>query len=279
MRRATARVAIFCFALLALAVGLAEAQEQQGAASPASAPFAGATISDWKGKIQLNLPGQPPSAPARSEILPAGTVLQTESGRLLLHLNDGSQILIGPHTRLLVQQPAPSDHSYFQILFGRIRAFVSKQTGGAAPFQLGTPSAVIAVRGTEFDIEVNRLHVTQVDVFEGLVEVSGRRGTGRSVLLEPGFSTRVGIDGFPEEPRPTDEIRPEIERPQLGEWELRDVKELREIGERHGVERELETEREIEKEVASEISEMLERKDVSEQPEVKVEIKGGSEPD
>ncbi len=181
MRRATSSIAILCFALLALAVGPAAAQEQQ-ATPPVSAPFAGATISDWKGKIQLNLPGQPPSTPARSEVLPAGTILETESGRLLLHLSDGSQILIGPHTRLLVQQPAPSDQSYFQILFGRIRAFVSKQTGGAGAFQLGTPSAVIAVRGTEFEIEVNRLHVTEVDVFEGLVEVSGRRAR----VFDPG---------------------------------------------------------------------------------------------
>lgn len=275
MKCATSSMAIFCFALLALAVGSAAAQEQQAAAP---APFAGAIISDWKGKIQLNVPGKPPSAPARSEVLPAGTVLETASGRLLLHLRDGSQILIGPHTRLLVQQPAPSDHSYFQILFGRIRAFVSKQTGGSGPFQLGTPSAVIAVRGTEFEIEVNRLRVTEVDVFEGLVEVSGRGGTGPPVLLEPGFSTRVGIDGNPEEPRVTDEIRPEVELPQREEKDLRDVKDLREIGHRRERDRESEMEQKLEKEVAKEILEMMERQEVSEQPEVRVEIKGGGGP-
>src|SRR5258708_39898947 len=140
MRRATRSIAIFCFALLTMAVGSAAAQEQQAAMSPASAPFAGATISDWKGKIQLNLPGQHPSAPARSEVLPAGTVLETESGRLLLHLSDGSQILIGPHTRLLVQQHAPSDRSYFQILFGRIRALPGKPTAGPRSFRRGTAS-------------------------------------------------------------------------------------------------------------------------------------------
>ncbi len=104
------------------------------------------------------------------------------------------------------------------------------------------------------------------------------RAWWKSLDAEPGFSTRVGIDGFPEEPRPTDEIRPEIERPQPGERELRDVKDLTEIGERHGVGHELEMEREIEKELASEISEMMERQEVSEQPEVEIETKGGSEP-
>jgi hypothetical protein len=278
MKCGSARIAIFLFAYFGLAVGSATAQDQRPVAGPTSAPFAGATISDWKGKIQLNLPGQSPSAPARNETLPAGSVLQTESGRMLLRLSDGSQILIGPHTRLLVQQPVPSDRNYFQILFGRIRAFVSKQTGGSGPFELGTPSAVIAVRGTEFEIEVNRLHVTEVDVYEGLVEVSGRGGIGRSVLLEPGFSTRVGIDGFPEEPKPTNEIRPEVERPQREEKDLRDVKNLGEIADRREMDRESKIEQELEKEVATEISGMMERQEVSEQPEVQIEVTTGPEP-
>jgi hypothetical protein len=170
---------------------------------------------------------------------------------------------------LLVQEPALSDRTYFQILFGKIRAFVSKQTGGAAPFQLGTPSAVIAVRGTEFDVQVNRLHVTEVDVIDGLVEVSGRGGTGSSVLVEPGFSTRVGTDGFPEEPRPTDTIRPEIERPQSGERDLRDVKELREVSEQQGLEGEIE--QALENDAASEPSDAREPHGVSEQAEVQNE--------
>lgn len=64
------------------------------------------------------------------------------------------------------------------------------------------------VRGTHFDVEVNSRNVTEVDVVDGLVEVYGRTGTRGSVLLEPGFSTRVGMGLDPEQPEPTDEIRP-----------------------------------------------------------------------
>src|SRR5262249_29569985 len=156
------------------------------------------------------------------------------SGRLLLRLSDGSEVLVRSHTRLLLQQPSIIDPSYFQLLLGRIRALIKKRTGGTAPFELGTPSAVIAVRGTQFDVEVNQRNVTEVDVADGLVEVYGRGPSRGSVLVEPGFSTRVGIDTDPEQPRPTDEIRPEIER--LG----RD-REDREIGERRGLEGELES--------------------------------------
>jgi hypothetical protein len=140
---------------------------------------------------------------------------------LLLRLSDGSEVIVRAHTRLLVQQPSLSDPSYFQLLLGRIRAFISKRTGGAVPFELGTPGAVIAVRGTQFEVEVNSRNVTEVDVVDGLVEVYGRNATGESVLLQPGFSTRVGMDSGPERPVPTHEMRPEVERPGSGENEIR----------------------------------------------------------
>jgi hypothetical protein len=78
---------------------------------------------------------------------------------------------------------------------------------------MGTPSAVIAVRGTRFDVEVNRNGVSEVDVFEGLVEVASAKLPGVSVLVSPGMSTRVGVGTAPETPVPTREIRPDVEVP------------------------------------------------------------------
>jgi hypothetical protein len=207
MKRTSVRSAIFTIVFFWAAVGLATAQDQQPNAAPASAPFAGATISQWKGNIHLNLPGQPSSTPILGEMLPPGTVLDTGGGRLLLQLADGSQVLIRAHTRLMVQQPTPTERGYFELLLGRIRATINKRTGGAPPFELGTPSAVIAVRGTQFEVEINQHQETEVDVIEGVVEVISKH-TGTSVLVGPGSSTRVGINTPPETPRPTAEMRP-----------------------------------------------------------------------
>jgi len=207
MKRVFASSGLFAIAFLWLSLGLACAQDQQSNPASVSAPFAGATISQWKGNIHLNLPGQAPSAPSLGETLPAGTVLDTGGGRLLLQLADGSQVLVRAHTRLTLQQPTPTDRSYFQLLLGRIRAIITKRTGGALPFELGTPSAVIAVRGTQFELEVSRQQETEVDVFEGVVEVISRH-TGASVLVEAGSSTRVGMNTPPETPRPTPEMHP-----------------------------------------------------------------------
>jgi hypothetical protein len=53
--------------------------------------------------------------------------------------------------------------------------------------------------------------VTEVDVFDGLVEVAAPTILGSSVLVSPGFSTRVGMGTAPESPVPTREIRPDVE--------------------------------------------------------------------
>ena len=190
------------------------AQAQNPVAGLPSAPFAGAIISEWKGEVHVQLPATSVAAPQRRQVLPAGTVIETGEGRLVLVLrSDESEIIVQPHTRLVVSEPVPGNWNTIEILLGRVRAYIRKRTGGAPPFQMGTPSAVIAVRGTRFDVEVNGHGVSEVDVFDGLVEVASTTVSGSSVLVSPGFSTRVGMGTPPEPPVPTGEIRPGVEAP------------------------------------------------------------------
>jgi hypothetical protein len=53
---------------------------------------------------------------------------------------------------------------------GRIRAAFDKITG-SEPRVVQTPGALLAVRGTEFEVQVDRSGNTTVDVWEGIVEV------------------------------------------------------------------------------------------------------------
>jgi hypothetical protein len=69
---------------------------------------------------------------------------------------------------------------------------------------MGISSAVIAVRGTRFDIEVNSSGISEIDVFTP---------TGAPVLVSPGRSSRMVSGAAPETPVPTREIRPDIEVP------------------------------------------------------------------
>jgi uncharacterized membrane protein YgcG len=203
---------IFSLIGLVLFCASAVAQEtQQG--TTASAPYAGATISDFKGKVSIQLPAQAFAAPVRGEILPPETTVSTDDGRLLLKLSDGSDVLVRAHTKLLLKQPEASGWKYFQLLMGRVRTQIQKRMGGSPAFQIGTPSAVISVRGTKFDVEVDRRGFTEVDVDEGVVELEAVTGRGQSVLITAGFSSRVGMEGGPEAPRPTQDLRPQLDRP------------------------------------------------------------------
>jgi len=195
--------------VLALYCACAAAQQTPAA----SAPYAGATISDFKGKVSIQLPAQSFAAPVRGEVLPPDTTVNTDEGRLLLKLSDGSDVLVRPHTKLLLKQPETSGWKYFQIMIGRVRTQIQKRMGGSPAFQIGTPSAVISVRGTKFDVEVDRRGFTEVDVDEGVVELEAVTGRGESVMITAGFSSRVGMETGPEVPRPTQDLRPQLDRP------------------------------------------------------------------
>jgi hypothetical protein len=195
---------------LALYCACAAAQQ---APATANAPYAGATISDFKGKVSIQLPAQAFAAPVRGEVLPPDTTVNTDEGRLLLKLSDGSDVLVRPHTKLLLKQPEASGWKYFQLMIGRVRTQIQKRMGGSPAFQIGTPSAVISVRGTKFDVEVDRRGFTEVDVDEGVVELEAVTGRGQSVMITAGFSSRVGMETGPEVPRPTQDLRPQLDRP------------------------------------------------------------------
>jgi hypothetical protein len=202
---------VFRTVLFLICCGLLAAQEPPSGA--AKLPYAGATVSEFKGSVSIQLPGQALHAPSRGEILPAEATVSTEDGRLLLRLSDGSNLLVRPNTRLVLKQPEESGWRYLQLLLGRVRAEVQKRLGGSSGFQMGTPSAVISVRGTRFEVEVNREGLTEVDVHEGVVQLDSAKGLGESVMIRAGFSSRVGFDAGPESPRPTRDMRPELDRP------------------------------------------------------------------
>src|SRR6516225_4883645 len=133
------------FSIIATALFCACAAAQQAPPAAVSVPYAGATISDFKGKVSIQLPAQALTAPLRGEVLPPESTVSTDDGRLLLKLADGSDVLVRPHTKLVLKQPETSGWKYFQMMIGRVRTSIQKRLGGSPAFQIGTPSAVISV--------------------------------------------------------------------------------------------------------------------------------------
>lgn len=154
------------------------------------------------------------------EELAAGDVIKTfKGGRLVLGLTDGSQAIIGEQTVVEIADLSRSPRTIFNVLRGKTRIKIEKMGGRPNPYRVNTPTAVIAVRGTLFDVLVSGRE-TRVLVHEGEVAVSNVSSPNVLVVLPPGWATRVREGRPPESPgtfRPgrnndTFEPRPEARR-------------------------------------------------------------------
>lgn len=73
-----------------------------------------------------------------------------------IKFSDQSLVLIGSNTMVEISQFNVTDNlrtSKMKLDFGKIRAFVSKFMNGGSTFEVTTPNAVLAARGTEFYVE------------------------------------------------------------------------------------------------------------------------------
>jgi hypothetical protein len=192
------------------------ARGQTNSTNIPSLPPGGALVLDLSGTLDVHGPDGGKLSVKRDTPLPEGTTIETgRESKILLRLDDGSEVLLVSQSSLLLQREyQQSGTSLFQLLLGRLRAVVTKRYTGTPSFQLGTPTAIVAVRGTRFYVEVNSHEVTEVDVEQGTVQVTSHNDQDDFVLVQPGFSTRVGPDMIPETPSPTDSIRPDLREQQ-----------------------------------------------------------------
>ncbi len=90
--------------------------------------------------------------------------------------------------------------SRLNLIDGRLDTRVTPATGPGSRFQIQTPSAISAVRGTEYRAAVkDNGGASNIEVLEGSVGVAGGN-KGR--LVPAGFGTRVVTDQQPAVPRP-----------------------------------------------------------------------------
>ncbi len=163
------------------------------------------------GPATLTSPGKPVSAVKLKDKVRPGEAVSTGGGSaLLLQLDDGSTVEVYPGTHLMVQDQGHSTwRSFLEVLLGTVKIHVEKLSGRPNNKSVTTPAAIIAVRGTTFDIRVDQEATTQVAVEEGLVSVASLLQAEQAVVLGPGFQTIVRHGQSPAPPqRTTDPIAP-----------------------------------------------------------------------
>jgi hypothetical protein len=127
-------------------------------------------------------------------ILNPGDRIDTRGGgRVVIDLSDGSMVVVAPESIVVLKdfRDAASLRELFEITLGMVRVKINHFAGKPNPNRMNSPTASIAVRGTEFSIEVDAQGGTQVVVFEGAVEVASLANPDRRVLIEAGRGVLV----------------------------------------------------------------------------------------
>ncbi|HET6194736.1 MAG TPA: FecR family protein, partial [Acetobacteraceae bacterium] len=146
------------------------------------------------GQAILLTPGLAPLALTAGYILSPGDRIDTRGGgRVVIDLSDGSMVVVSPESVVTLKdyRAAASLRELFGITLGMVRVKINHFAGKPNPYRMNSPTASIAVRGTEFSIEVDAEGATQVVVYEGAVEVASLTDPDRRVLIEAGRGVLV----------------------------------------------------------------------------------------
>ena len=122
------------------------------------------------------------------ELGPGDKIDTHGGGRVVIELTDGSMIVVQPDSTIVIKdfRAAVSLREFFDIVLGSVRVKINHFGGRPNPYRINSPTASIAVRGTDFSITVNNRGDTQVLVYEGVVEVTSLADPTQSIVVEAG---------------------------------------------------------------------------------------------
>ena len=139
--------------------------------------------------------------------LDIGDKIRTGAGaQLTLGLPDGSYIVVSENTTLEIEKFWGSEvRNLMKVMLGRVRFFIQRLGGRPNPYRVNTPTALIAVRGTTFEVIAGPLS-TEVRCFDGRVTVETAGMADREVILDAGRKTMVVTGEYPMRPVQMDDI-------------------------------------------------------------------------
>jgi len=177
--------------LLAAAAGVCSAQ-----LVPFSTTNYAAKVITQTGQVSIVKDAQPRALPVGDSVQVRDLIITGIDGHALLQVSDGSTFEVFPNSRVVFRKNPPNWRDFLDVLVGRVRVHIEHLGNVPNPNRVLTPTAVISVRGTTFDISVNDDdETTLVEVEDGQVEVQhALLPRGNSKILNPGESLRVYRD-------------------------------------------------------------------------------------
>ncbi len=161
------------------------------------------TVTFLKGQVTALMPEKENWVDLKkNDIVVQGTKIRTgKESAAEITFEDESCFFLKPETNLDIMAARKRDPYYMiRKLFvpvGRTLMKIKKSTGQDSRFEIHTPSAISAARGTRFRVSVDTDNMTRAEVLEGTV---GVKGQGREVLLDQGKGTYVKKGHCPHAP-------------------------------------------------------------------------------
>jgi len=175
------RTRIGLLAAASLLVCLATAQAQDVAAR----------VVTMTGQVSVLRDNYPWALNEGSTVQPKQIIVTGPDGMARFQVSDGSTFDVFPNSRVVFRATPSNWKDLVDVLLGRIKVHIQKLNGMPNPARVMSPTAVISVRGTTFDVQVeDDDDTTLVSVEEGEVGVRNRV-LGGEVSLHPGEYVRV----------------------------------------------------------------------------------------
>ena len=154
------------------------------------------------GTVQL-LPSQRPAQVGdRLEKVGQGLRTGKESYSILKIDHNIGTVNVAADTNLQLKElsvtPNQGRITILSVTKGLARLKIRSFTNPESRLEIETPAGITGVRGTEFSVGVNHQGQTVLATQEGQVAASAQ---GKTVLIEPGFATRIVPGEPPEDPR------------------------------------------------------------------------------
>src|SRR5664280_955235 len=132
----------------------------------------------------------------RLAIPPCGIVNQQQviktgpDGYAKFQVSDGSTFEVFPNSEVTFRKTYGIG-DLLNVWMGKVKVYIQHFPGVPNPNNVTTPTALISVRGTIFDVDVQDDGATFVTLDEGLVDVRHLQVASRIVSLHPGESVQV----------------------------------------------------------------------------------------
>lgn len=189
-------------------------------AFPADAQTLAGKVTSLVGAANVQRAGATIAVTIDMAVMVGDGITVNEGGKVTITLSDGSLLQLGSSANIVIdQQLLEADgargSTRIRLLSGLLRSVARLSSRGMLPnFEVHTPNAITAVRGTDFEVdfiegkpcpvEPSCLRYTTVGVYKGIVEVTNPTSPSGSpgVQVRAGDQTNVPCEIPPTSPGP-----------------------------------------------------------------------------